>query len=116
VITALFIAYGQLSPIIRPYRLLRFAHVRRTTIRDIITVMIPPAVQNIAALSIFLTYQTLVGRLGTEYLAVTGLVFTMFRINKTLVGGFAQGASILVGTVSERGTATVHATSFSRRS
>lgn len=97
VMTILFVGYGQLSPKLRPYRLLRFAHVRRKTIRDIIGVMAPPALQNIAALSIFLTYQTLVGRLGTEYLAVTSLVFTMFRINKTLVGGFAQGASILVG-------------------
>ena len=96
-LTLLFVLYGQLSPKMRPYKLLRFAHVRRSTIADIIRVMIPPAVQNAAALSIFLTYQTLIGRLGTGYLAVTSLLFTMFRINKTLVGGFAQGASILVG-------------------
>jgi len=95
--TALFVAYGQLAPSLRPYRLLRFAHIRRRTIADILRVMAPPAVQNTAALSIFLIYQTLIGRLGTEYLAVTGLLFSIFRINKTLVGGFAQGASILVG-------------------
>lgn len=96
-LTLLFVLYGQFAPKMRPYKLLRFAHVRRSTIADIIRVMIPPAVQNAAALSIFLTYQTLIGRLGTGYLAVTSVLFTMFRINKTLVGGFAQGASILVG-------------------
>ncbi len=96
-LTLLFLLYGQLAPSMRPYRLLRFAHVRRKTIEDIIRVMVPPAVQNTAALSIFLIYQTLIGRLGTEYLAVTALLFSIFRINKTMVGGFAQGASILVG-------------------
>lgn len=96
-LTLLFVLYGQLHRDMRQYRLLRFAHVRMTTIEDIIRVMIPPAVQNAAALSIFLTYQSLIGRLDTGYLAVTSLLFTMFRINKTLVGGFAQGASIMVG-------------------
>lgn len=96
-LTLLFVLYGQLSGEMRPYKLLRFAHLRRATILDILRVMVPPAVQNAAALSIFLTYQTLIGRLGTGYLAVTSLLFTMFRINKTVVGGFAQGASILVG-------------------
>jgi multidrug resistance protein, MATE family len=96
-LTLLFVLYGQLSREMRSYKLLRFAHVRGTTIADIIRVMIPPAVQNAAALSIFLTYQSLIGRLGTGYLAVTSLLFTIFRINKTLVGGFAQGASIMVG-------------------
>ncbi len=95
--TLLYVLYGQLAPRVRPYRLLRFAHIRRSTVRDIAAVMIPPAVQNTAALSIFLVYQTLIGRLGIHYLAVTALLFSMFRINKTLVGGFAQGASILVG-------------------
>ncbi|MFP4151775.1 MAG: MATE family efflux transporter [Alkalispirochaeta sp.] len=95
--TLLFVAYGQIAPDLRRYRLLRFAHVRRKTILDILRVIVPPAVQNVAALSIFLTYQTLIGRLGTGYLAVTSLLFAVFRINKTLVGGFAQGASILVG-------------------
>jgi len=95
--TLLFIVYGQMALGLRRYRLLRFAHVRRSTIIDILRIMYPPAVQNVAALSIFLTYQTLIGRLGTGYLAVTSLLFAVFRINKTLVGGFAQGASILVG-------------------
>ena len=95
--TLLYVLYGQLAPSLRPYRLLRFAHVRLHTIRDIAAVMAPPAVQNTAAFSIFLVYQTLIGRLGTHYLAVTALLFSLFRINKTLVGGFAQGASILVG-------------------
>lgn len=96
-LTLMLVGYGQFSPKMRPYKLLRFAHLRIATIADVIRIMLPPAVQNGAALSIFLTYQTLIGRLGTEYLAVTSLLFTLFRINKTLVGGFAQGASILVG-------------------
>ncbi len=97
VYTLLLVGYGLSAPDLRRYRLLRFRHLEGSMIRDIIRNMVPPGVQNAAALTIFLTYQTMVERLGTEYLAVTGLLFTMFRINKTLVGGFAQGASILVG-------------------
>ncbi len=57
----------------------------------------PPGIQNIIALFIFLVYESLVGTLGTVYLAATHIVFSAFRINKTIVGGFARGAGILVG-------------------
>jgi len=96
-LTLLFVGYGQLSGAMKRYYVMRFKHIQRGVVQNIIRVMFPPAVQNAAALSIFLTYQTMVERVGTDYLAVTSLLFTLFRINKTLVGGFAQGASILVG-------------------
>jgi len=96
-LTLLFVGYGQLSGAMKRYHVLRIKHINRGVVGNIVRVMFPPAVQNAAALSIFLTYQTMVERIGTEYLAVTSLLFTLFRINKTLVGGFAQGASILVG-------------------
>jgi Na+-driven multidrug efflux pump len=40
---------------------------------------------------------------GTIYLAATNVIFSIFRINKTLVGGFSQGAAILVGNALEPG-------------
>ena len=43
IMTLVFIAYGQFAPGLRPYRLLRFAHVRRGTIMDILRVMCPRA-------------------------------------------------------------------------
>lgn len=95
--TAVYILYGLSSKPMKKYKLLRFRHVERRVVRDIIRIMIPPAVQNAAALAIFLSYQAIVERIGTEVLAVTSLVFALFRINKTAVGGFAQGASIIVG-------------------
>jgi len=97
ILAATYIVYGLRSAPMHRYRLLRFRHVKASVVHDIIRVMIPPAVQNAAALAIFLGYQAIVERIGTDVLAVTGLVFALFRINKTLVGGFAQGASIIVG-------------------
>ncbi len=58
---------------------------------------LPPMIQNIIALAVFLSYQSLVNIQGTVYLAVTHIAFAMFRINKTIVGGFARGSAILVG-------------------
>jgi Na+-driven multidrug efflux pump len=39
----------------------------------------------------------MVGTLSAVHLAVIHLVFSLFRINKTIVGGFARAAAILVG-------------------
>jgi MATE family multidrug resistance protein len=44
-----------------------------------------------------LLFEAMVSRIGTVYLAVTHIVLSFFRINKTIVGGFAQGTAILVG-------------------
>jgi len=57
----------------------------------------PTGIQNLIALFIFLVYESLVGTLGTLYLAATHIAFSAFRINKTIIGGFSRGSAILVG-------------------
>jgi len=81
------------------YSCLRFKALGLPLMRDIIKVATPPMIQNSIAIGIFLAYESIVGRLGTAYLAVTHIVFSMFRINKTIVGGFARGSAILVGNL-----------------
>jgi Na+-driven multidrug efflux pump len=58
---------------------------------------VPPAVQNILALLIMLLYEAMVENIGPVYLAATHIVFSAFRINKTVVGGFSHGTAILIG-------------------
>lgn len=65
--------------------------------RDVFTQSIPISVQNVVAIGVFLTYETFVGRLGVPALAATHVVFSLYRLNKTIVGGFAQSSAILVG-------------------
>lgn len=66
-------------------------------IRRLTHLCLPIAVQNGAALFIMLIFDTMVENIGAVYLAVTQIVFSFFRINKTLVGSFARGAGILAG-------------------
>ena len=54
-------------------------------------------------LSIIFYYETIIAGIGTIYLAVTHIIFTMFVLNRTLVGGFAEGGSILIGNHLGRG-------------
>ncbi len=96
-LTGVFLIYILVRASLRRYRVFRLKHVNRKAMGDIARVMIPPGVQNAAALAIFLSYQAIVERLGTDALAVTSLIFAVFRINKTIVGGFAHGTSIIVG-------------------
>lgn len=63
----------------------------------------PVAIQNAIAMAVILLYQSMLGTIGAVYQAVTHVVFSTFRINKTLVGGYANGASILVGNALGRG-------------
>lgn len=70
---------------------------RGETIRRVIMIGFPSAVQNAAAMVVMLLFQGIVGTLGAMYVAVTHVLFSTYRIKKTLVGGFANGASILVG-------------------
>ncbi|TFG65164.1 MAG: MATE family efflux transporter [Spirochaetales bacterium] len=81
----------------KKYRSLHFQTLNLHLIKDMVSIALPPTIQNGMALLIFLAYEGIVGRLGIGYLAVTHIVFSMFRINKTIVGGFARSTSILVG-------------------
>ena len=93
----ILVSYARLAPALREFALRTLATPQRALVRTMIRVMAPPALQNSAALLVFLAFQSMVERISTEALAVTGLMFALFRINKTIVGGFANGAAILVG-------------------
>jgi MATE family, multidrug efflux pump len=82
---------------ISKYMTLKFQHVDFTVMKNMFLIFLPIAVQNILALAVFLIYESIIGAIGTVYLAATHVIFSLFRINKTLVGGFAQGSAILVG-------------------
>ncbi len=66
-------------------------------VRRILAIGFPVAIQNAIAMAVILGYQWILGSIGALYQAVTHVLFSAFRLNKTLVGGFANGASILVG-------------------
>ncbi|MCF6335843.1 MAG: MATE family efflux transporter, partial [Spirochaetales bacterium] len=79
------------------YKTLTFHSVDVTVMKNMFKIFSPVALQNIIALAVFLIYESILGSIGTIYLAATHVIFSLFRINKTLIGGFAQGAAILVG-------------------
>lgn len=80
-----------------PYRTLRFRSLDTGIMKSMFRILLPLAIQNILALAVYLIYESIIGSIGTVYLAATHVIFSLFRINKTLVGGFAQGSAILVG-------------------
>jgi MATE family multidrug resistance protein len=65
--------------------------------KGIVETGIAPCIQNFIALGIFLVYQTLIESYGPIYLAATHSMFAFFRLNKTIIGGFARSGSILAG-------------------
>lgn len=81
----------------REYHLFTFRALSAKLQKDMVRVALPPGVQNILALMIFLVFQTLIEGYGAIYLAATHSIFAYMRLNKTIIGGFARAASILVG-------------------
>ncbi len=79
------------------YSTFKFTRLDITVMKNMLKIFSPIAVQNIIALAVFLIYESIIGSIGTIYLAATHVIFSLFRINKTLIGGFAQGSAILVG-------------------
>ena len=95
---ALFlIGYILLSPKIRPYGCLRFKSFKGHIIVDVLGSAGPIIIQLGIALLIFLYYESMIANIDTIYLAATHIVFTVFVLKRTMVGGFAEGGSILVG-------------------
>jgi multidrug resistance protein, MATE family len=82
---------------LRPYKMLSFRTLELNMMKSMFRILLPLAIQNMFALAVFLIYESIIGYIGTVYLAATHVIFSIFRINKTLVGGFAQGSAILVG-------------------
>ena len=79
------------------YRLLTFRHLGLQLQKNIVMVSLPPAVQNVIALALFMIYQTIIEDYSAVHLAATHVAFSFFRLNKTIIGGFARSAGILAG-------------------
>jgi len=93
----MLIIYILTSKSIKKYKVFHFKKLDMQMVGKIIRFSYPAAIQNGGAFAIFLLYQSMVGGIGTVYLAATHIVFSMYRINKTIAGGLARGASILTG-------------------
>lgn len=93
----MLIIYIMNSQSIKKYHVFHFGKLDLSMIKRIVKFSYPAAIQNGGAAAIFLLYQSMVGGIGTVHLAATHIVFSMYRINKTIAGGFARGASILTG-------------------
>jgi putative MATE family efflux protein len=95
---ALFLlGYVIFSGKLKAYRCCRFRGIRWRLMKDILVVSSPMIVQLGFSLSIFLYYESIIAGIGTVYLAVTHIVLTTFVLNRSLVEGFAEGGSILIG-------------------
>jgi len=97
------IGYVFISKRTRVYRCCRFQSLQWALIKDIFIASCPMIAQLGLVLSVIFYYETIIAGFGTIYLAVTHIIFTMFILNRTLVGGFAEGGSILIGNHLGRG-------------
>ena len=82
---------------IRQYRLFHFDRLQAVIQKDLLKIALPPGIQNVIALAIFMVYQAIIENYSTVYLAATHSIFAYFRLNKTLISGFARSAGILAG-------------------
>ncbi|MBI9098074.1 MAG: MATE family efflux transporter [Spirochaetaceae bacterium] len=79
------------------YRALRFKKIQVSLMKNIIRLAFPLGLQNSMFFIILLLYESMVENQGAMYLAAIHVAFSAFRINKTIVGGFAHAGAILVG-------------------
>jgi putative MATE family efflux protein len=101
--TAYIIGYVFVSKHTRVFWCFRFRGLRLNLIKDIFIASCPMIAQLGLVLAIIFYYETIIAGIGTIYLAVTHIIFTMFVLNRTLIGGFAEGGSILIGNYLGRG-------------
>ena len=97
------LAYVIFSRKLRGYRCCRFRRLHWRLMKDIVVVSSPMIAQLGVSLCIFLYYESIIAGIGTVYLAVTHIVLTVFVLNRSLVEGFAEGGSILIGNHLGRG-------------
>ncbi|MCG6909333.1 MAG: MATE family efflux transporter [Deltaproteobacteria bacterium] len=95
--TVFLVGYALLATDVRPYHCLTFTNLRGDIINGILRSASPIIAQLGSALFIFLYYESMIANLDILYLAATHIVFTIFVLKRTMVGGFAEGGSILVG-------------------
>lgn len=90
-------------PHLKEYTLFRFRKIRPATIRDVALYSLPIAFQHSTNQVLLLVFEGLINRYGAAYLAVVHILFLMAWSGKSVIGGIAQGASILVGNALGRG-------------
>jgi len=95
--TLFLVVYILLAPSVKVYGCLQFRSLRRDIFVDLLRSTGPIIFQLSIALLLFLYYETIVANIGTLYLAATHIVFTVFVLKRAILGGFAEGGSILVG-------------------
>ncbi len=87
----------------RIYRLFSFARIPIPLIIDIARTWLPLCIQYVFSFTIFLLYEGVISEFGIAHLAAIHIVFSLFLFGKTIAGGFADGAAILVGNSLGRG-------------
>lgn len=95
--TIYLVAYVLLSKDLRQYKCFFIKRFNPKILKTLIKAGTPITGQLVVVFVIYLYYETLIANLGTVYLAATHIVFTVFLLKRTIVGGFAEGGSILVG-------------------
>jgi len=95
--TIYLVTYVRVSKDLRPYKCFIFKGFNPQVLKTQIKAGAPITAELVVVFGIYLYYETLIANLGTVYLAVTHIVFTVFLLKRTIVGGFAEGGSILVG-------------------
>ena len=95
--TLFLVVYILLAPSVKIYGCLQFRSLRWDIFVDLFRSTSPIIFQLSIALILFLYYETIVANIGTLYLAATHIVFTVFVLKRAILGGFAEGGSILVG-------------------
>ncbi len=87
----------------RAYKLFNFKGLQKRLFIDIGRTWLPLCLQYVISLTVFLVYEGLVSRFGAASLAAIHVVLSVVWFGKTIAGGFANGASILVGNSLGRG-------------
>ncbi len=95
--TIYLVAYVLISKKIRPFRCFKFNRFDPAVFKALLRAGTPITGQLVVVFVIYLYYETLIANLGTVYLAATHIVFMVFLLKRGIVGGFAEGGSILVG-------------------
>jgi len=94
---AYLVLYVLLSKNLKDYNCFRIKKFDPQVLKSLLKAGTPITAQLVVVFAIYLYYETLIANLGTVYLAATHIVFTVFLLKRTIVGGFAEGGSILVG-------------------
>lgn len=95
--TIYLIVYVLLSKDLHQFNCFTFKGFNVDIIKGLVRTGTPITCQLVVVFVIYIYYETLIASIGTVYLAATHIVFTVFILKRAIVGGFAEGGSILVG-------------------